>query len=69
MKFALALLFGALISIASAQKNGRWRFRITVTSCRDELPSLSGGLDYDMWGIGGFGRGGNSSGFVSVRCP
>lgn len=65
----LALIILSLLSLAAAQKDGLWRFRITVTSWRNQQPSLAGGLDYDKWGIAGFNRGGSPAGLLAVRSP
>jgi len=64
MKLALAFLFTALLTLASAQQNGRWRFKLRATTYRGFTPFLSGYINVDSAGRAVFSS--DFQGFVSV---
>jgi hypothetical protein len=62
-----SVLVATLASLASAQANGIWNFKLRATTYRQATPALGGYVDVDSEGIAGFGRSGTTfGGFVSV---
>ncbi|KAA8912408.1 hypothetical protein FN846DRAFT_903551 [Sphaerosporella brunnea] len=67
MKLGLTFLAATLVSLASAQANGVWNFKLRATTYRYASPNLSGYVDLDAAGAAGFGRSPPSyTGFVST---
>jgi hypothetical protein len=71
MKLSItSFLVAALVSLASAQSNGTWNFKLRARTYRYATPFLEGYVDVDYDGMAGFGRSGTTfDGFVSVSSP